>query len=314
MTPPWRTQTPALLGLDIGTTGIRLLELSGNPTACRVNRYAYVPYPDTPTDQTISTCIQHALKRSGTKTRLAALAIPNSESITKSISLPADITGHELLARVQLEADQQLPYTLDELYWDFTVKESGAEGANQKEILVVASQRAYVEDRIALAERAGLQVKIVDIERYAMENAIRAHYARTENTCERIGLLYMEGETSRLTLFHTSDNTSAHELKAGVNTYSDTPCEDLIKAIQRVLKTHGNHTDTPVMKRLLLGGKPSLWPELKTGLETGLNIQTEPVNPLAGMAVESVHNLELLTQNAPAFLIACGLALRVFDP
>ncbi|MGI9212630.1 MAG: type IV pilus biogenesis protein PilM [Methylococcaceae bacterium] len=313
MTPPWHTQTPAVLGLDIGTTGIRLLELSGNPTACRVNRYAYVPYPAALTDQAISTCIQHALKRSGTKTRLAALAIPNAESITKSISLPAGLSGHELLARVELEADQHLPYTLDELYWDFTVKESSTDSTDPKEILVVASQRAYVEDRIALAERAGLQVKLVDMERYAMENAMRSQYARSGHACERLAVLYIEGETSRFTLFHPQEHTSAHELRAGVNTHTDAPFDDLIKAIQRILKTHGSKPVTGI-ERLVLAGEISAWPELKPCLETAFNIPTEHANPLIGMNMESIENRELLKQNAPAFLIASGLALRVFDP
>ena len=173
---------PALLGIDIGSSAVKLVELApgstSEPTRCRVEALALEPLPPhTLIEKKIADVakaaqvIAAAVRRSRSKTKRAAVAVAGSAVITKVLSLHAELSDAEMEAQIQLEADQYVPYPLEEVNLDFDVIGPTQGSAGMVDVLLAASRQENVDDRVAALEMAGLSVEIVDIESNAVENA-----------------------------------------------------------------------------------------------------------------------------------------------
>src|SRR5690554_3195079 len=176
--PTLKRKSPPVLGLDISTTAVKLLELSKSGQRYRVESYAVEPLPaNSVVEKNISDmegvgeAIRRAVKKSGTRTKLAAAAVSGSAVITKVISMPANLSEDDMEAQIQLEADQYIPYPLEEVNIDFEVLGPSKDEADRVDVLLAASRSENVDVRVAAIELAGLTAKIIDVEAYAMENA-----------------------------------------------------------------------------------------------------------------------------------------------
>ncbi|MCK4704412.1 MAG: pilus assembly protein PilM, partial [Gammaproteobacteria bacterium] len=113
-----------MLGLDISSTTVKLLELSMNGRRYKVESMAIEPLPDDAVSEkniqdpeAVGECIQKALKKSGSKVKHAAVAVAGSAVITKIITMPANLADNdsELESQIEMEADQYIPYPLEEI-------------------------------------------------------------------------------------------------------------------------------------------------------------------------------------------------------
>ncbi|OQX36518.1 MAG: pilus assembly protein PilM, partial [Candidatus Sedimenticola endophacoides] len=111
----------AMVGVDISSTAVKLLELSKSSgrsgAQYRVESYAVEPLPanavvekNIADVEAVGQVIAKVVKRSGTRARLAAVAVSGSAVITKTITMPASLSDQEMEAQIQLEADQYIPY------------------------------------------------------------------------------------------------------------------------------------------------------------------------------------------------------------
>jgi type IV pilus assembly protein PilM len=172
----------ALLGIDISSTAIKLIELtqSASSTAAlfRVETFAIEPLPNNAVVEkkiadadAVGQCILRALAKAGTKTKRAAVAVSGSAVITKVISMSGALSDTEMETQIQLEADQYIPYPLEEVNIDFVVLGPSQASPDMVDVLLAASRRENVDDRVSALEIAGLTAAVVDVEAYAMENA-----------------------------------------------------------------------------------------------------------------------------------------------
>ena len=169
---------PTILGLDISTTAVKLLELSKSGDRYRVESYAVEPLPpNSVIEKNISDvegvgeAIKRAVKRSGTRSKFAAAAVAGSSVITKVISMPASLSDDEMESQIQLEADQYIPYPLEEVNLDFEVIGPSEDDPERVDVLLAASRSENVDVRVDALDIAGLTAKVIDVEAYAMENA-----------------------------------------------------------------------------------------------------------------------------------------------
>ena len=173
---------PQLLGLDISSTAVKLLELSQQSgrggSRYRVESYAVEPLsPNAVVEKNIADveevgkAIRNVVRKAGTRTKHAAVAVSGSAVITKIISMPASLSDGEMEAQIQLEADQYIPYPLEEVNIDFEIQGPSEKNPEMVDVLLAASRSENVDDRVAALEVAGLDCEIVDVEAYAMENA-----------------------------------------------------------------------------------------------------------------------------------------------
>jgi type IV pilus assembly protein PilM len=172
---------PQMIGLDISSSGVKLVELSqstaGEPV---LERLASEPFEkgwivDGQIEKfdEVADAVRRVVSRSGTRTRQVVMAMPQSAVITKKIVLPAGLREDEMEMQVESEAHQYIPFSLDEVSLDFCVIGPNANSGGDVDVLIAASRKDRVQDRQGLAEAAGLTPVVLDIESHASRLAMR---------------------------------------------------------------------------------------------------------------------------------------------
>jgi len=167
-----------LIGIDISSSAVKVLELSKTGDQIRVERFAAEPLPQnavvehaiTEVEQ-VAEAVERAVKRSGTRCKNAAVAVAGTHVITKSIKMAANLNHQELQTQIEMEADHYIPYPLDEVNLDYQVIGQSEENPEENNVLIAACRKEVVDDYVAVIEGPGLNPKVIDIETYAMENA-----------------------------------------------------------------------------------------------------------------------------------------------
>jgi type IV pilus assembly protein PilM len=351
----WFNRGPSVvLGIDISTAAIKLLELSRSGARYRVESYAVSPLPqDAVVDKNIANidviahAIKAALKQSGTKTRQACVAVAGSSVMTKVISMPASLAEDEMEEQILVEADQYVPYSLDEVNLDFEVQGVAENNPEMVDVLLAASRRENVEDRVEALDRAGLKAKIVDVEAFAMENAFSLLADQLPDAIENqtIAIADIGATMSTLNVLHSGRTVYTREQGFGG--------KQLTEEIQRryglsyeeagLAKRHGGLPDNYVadvldpfkkamvqqiarslqffvsssanrgIDSIVLAGGCSSIAGLEKLVEQNLGIPAYVANPFINMALSNKVKPQSLSNDAPAMMIACGLALRSFD-
>jgi type IV pilus assembly protein PilM len=168
-------QPAPLLGLDVSSSSVKLVELGRDASGKLVlERCAIEPLErgwitdgNVEKFDEVAEAVRRVVRKSGTRTKNAALALPPSAVITKKIVLPGGMSEQELEIQVESEANQYIPFSLDEVSLDFCVIGQSANSAGDVEVLIAASRKEKVQDRQGLAEAAGLKAMILDVESYA---------------------------------------------------------------------------------------------------------------------------------------------------
>src|SRR5205823_10728845 len=177
----FKTKAPALVGIDISSTSVKLVELSDvGKAGFRLERYAIEPLPkDVVADGNISNmdqvaeALRRGWKRLGSRNRNIAMALPAAMVITKRIIVPSGQKEEDLELTVEAEANQYIPFALDEVNLDFQTLGPALNNPDEVEVLIAASRKEKVDDRVAIAEAAGLKPRVMDVESYATEEACR---------------------------------------------------------------------------------------------------------------------------------------------
>lgn len=167
-----------IVGIDISSDAVKVLELAKEAQQYRVMSYAVAALPaGTIVDKEVKhpellvTSIQDALSKAQTQAKLAAISLPDSLVITKVIQLDSSLSDEEIENQIAVEADKYIPYPLEEVSLDFTVLGPVSNKENLADVLLAASRRTNVDSRVEALAEAGLTTKIVDVESYAIERA-----------------------------------------------------------------------------------------------------------------------------------------------
>lgn len=167
-----------LLGLDITTSSIKLIELSQSGKNFRVESYAAEATPANAVNeknivdaQAVGDAIRRAVKRSGAKTRDVAIAISGDAAITKVIQMPSTLSDRDMEGQVEIQADQYIPFPMEEVSFDYEIQGPNAADPDMLDVLLVATRTDNVDQRQAAVEAAGLSAQVVDVEAFALENA-----------------------------------------------------------------------------------------------------------------------------------------------
>ena len=345
--------SPPLLGLDISTSGVRLVELVVvGKNELRLERYASEPFPrgavvdgNIENIEQVSEAVRRVWKKSGTRVRTVALGMPPASVITKKIILPAGLSEDQLEVQVESEASQYIPFALDEVSLDFDVLGQAANSADDIEVMLAASRKEKVEDRVAIAEAAGLNAVVMDIESYAARAALDRVIAQIKGSEGQIVALFqigaqvthisvlLDGETiyereqpfggNQLTqdivrAYGLSFDEADTKKKAGdlpENYQADllTPfLENAALEVTRAIQFFYTSTPYTRIDQLFLAGGCALIPGLLEIVAARTKISSAVVSPFKGMSLGPSVREQQLRAEAPAYLVACGLALRRF--
>jgi type IV pilus assembly protein PilM len=349
-------KAPPLFGLDLSSSAVKMVELvDGGKSGYRVERYAIEPLPrDCVVDGNISNLeavtdsVKRCHARMGTRTRHVAMAVPSGAVISKKIIVPAALREEELEAQVESEANQYIPFALEEVNLDFQVLGPSPNSPDEQEVLIAATRKEKVEDRVAVADSAGLKALVMDVESFAQQTALslvvqalpgggkdqnvavvdvganvmnvavlrneQPIYTReqafggnqlTQDIVSRYGLAPEEAESAK----------RSGELPGDFETEVMKPfMENLSMEVQRALQFFFTSTQYHAVDHILLAGGSAVIPGLDEVVHTRTQVPTSVANPFALMQASPKIQLKRLMSDAPSLIVACGLAMRRFDP
>ncbi len=344
---------PPLVGVDISSTAVKLLQLSRTGNRYRVEHYAVEPLPPNAVvekniveAEAVGDAIRRAMSRSGSRAKYAAAAVSGSAVITKLIPMPGDLDDEEMESQVELEAVNYIPYPIEEVNLDFEVLGPMPGNAEMSQVLLAASRSENVETRASALELGGLTARVMDVEAFAIENAFallseslnvapdgvvalvdvgatmttlnilrnnRSLYSReqvfggkqlTDEVMRRYGLSYEEAGLAK----RQGGLPESYEIEV-LEPFK----EALVQQISRLLQFFYAGSEFNRVDQIVLAGGCASIPGVADMVEEQLGVPTVVANPLAQMTLGPRVQAHALAQDAPALMIAAGLALRSFD-
>jgi len=343
-----------LLGLDISSTAVKLLELSLSGDRYRVESYAVEPLPQNAVSErnitdidAVGNSVKKAVKRSGSKAKLAAVAVAGSAVITKVITMPASYSEDDMEVQIQLEADQYIPFPLEEVYLDFQILGPSEKNPESVDVLLAASRSENVDGRVAALEVAGLSPKVVDIEAYCMESAFSLvddqiagggegktiavvdvgatmttlnvlHDQRIIYTREQVfgGRQLTEEIQRRYGLSFEEAGRAKREGGLPDNFVPEVlePFKEaMAQQVSRSLQFFFSSSQYDRVDQIVLSGGSSSISEVNELIQAKIGTPTLVANPFTHMALAPKVSPQALSNDAPSMMIACGLAMRGFD-
>lgn len=343
-----------MLGVDISSTSVKLLELSQNNDGFRVEGYAVEPLPENAVVEKnindvegVGEAIAKVVSKTRTRVKNAIVAVAGSAVITKTIDMSAGLSDEDMETQINVEADQYIPYPLDEVAIDFEQLGSKEGSDDSVEVLLAACRRENVELREDALQIGGLNTKVVDVEAFALERAFQLLIPQFDTQDSEITVAVLDightmtslsvltdGKTiyTREQLFGGKQLTeeimrrySMSVQEAGLakkqgglpDDYDQEVLEPfkeaVVQQVTRSLQFFFAASQYNDVDYIVLAGGTSSIPGLAQLIQDKIGTPTLVANPFSNMTLNSKVNAVSLTNDAPALMIACGLALRSFN-
>ena len=342
-----------MIGLDISSSAVKLIELSRSGDGYKVEAYRVLPLPpNTVIEKNIADidalaeAIQTTVKRSGTKLKDTVVAVSDSSVITKEIELPAGLTDLQMEMQIEAEADQYIPYPMEEVAFDFDVIGPVENNPDLVRVLLAACRQENVEHRRKALEMAGLQPKVIDVEGFAIERAYKLLEGQVDQVGDQVVAIADIGATmfsftvlvDGKTIYTSEqlfggkqlteeikrryglswDEAGEAKRKGGLPEDYETEVlapfkEALIQHITRSLQFFYSSSHFNYVDQLFLAGGVCALEGLVDEVEQTIGLPTVVANPLLNMQISKSINASALANDAPALLLAIGLAMRSFE-
>lgn len=342
-----------VIGLDIGSSYVRALQLSESGGGYRIEHFAMEPLREgvvvdksVQDIEAISNAIERAVRTSGSRSKSCAIAVSGPAVFTKIISLPSNLAEADVESQIQIEANQYVPYPLDEVSLDFDIIGPSARNPDLIDILLAASKSENVESRQDALEAAGLTARVVDVEAFAIANAFelireRDHLSKNE----AVGIFDIGRDLTTLlvlrggrVIYNREHPFGGHQLlEETMRRYEMTPEQasfferaeegpedfeqevlepfqlNIVHQISRALQFFASSNEySPISTIYLAGGTASL-KGLAAMVQQELGLTTRVADPISGLDVSPSVAVAALKRNTPNLMVAMGLALRGFD-
>ncbi len=345
----------SLIGLDISSSSVKMVELaSDGKNGYRVERYTIEVLPrDAVADGNIvnleaaAESVRRAWKKLATSTRQVAIALPASHVITKKIIVASGQREDELELQVESEANQYIPFALEEVNLDFQVVGPAPSSPDEIEVLIAASRKEKVEDRVAVAESAGLKPTVMDVESYAVLSAFELIEKQLPDggKGQIVALVDVGANVMNLTVLRNGQQLYVREQAFGGNqltqdiarlfgmTFEEAEAEkrrnnlpdnyeaellqpfveSMALEVSRALQFFFTSTQFTQVNHIVLAGGCAVLPGADEVVASRTQINTIIANPFADMVLSDRVRAKSLLADASSLMAACGLALRRFD-
>ena len=344
-----------LFGIDIGSSSVKLVSLSGGSGHYSLDSYAVVALPHGAVTEgsikdsgVVAEVIEKAVKVAGNKKSgesSAATAVQSSAVITKRIEMSNALSDFDLEDQIKIEADQFIPYPIEEVALDFEVIGPAEHSPNLNSVLLVACRQTDVEEREDAISSAGLKCKVIDVDTFAIERAYPLFSAEQPDD-KLVGIVDIGASTLTLNVFKGKEIVYTREQAFGGNDLTNaisqqygmgveeveqslrlndlsSEIEDMVvlpfrgtvaQQVSRSLQffySSGSHHHE--LSALYLSGGTAAIDGLAEQLQEEIGITTYMANPFSKMKVNARVNTARLERDAPSLIKACGLAMRGFE-
>lgn len=345
-------KTPPLIGIDISSTAIKMVELGDNGRGgYKLEAYSMASLPkEAIVDGNVGDlekmvdAMKLAWKLLGSREKRAALALPTSSVISKKVLMSADLREEDMEVQVEAEANQYIPFSLDEVNIDFQVIGPAPNNPDEVEVLIAAARKEKIEDRVAAAEGAGLKVTVMDVENYATEAAYSLVASQLPNSGREQTVMIIDIGASFMHVNVLDNNKSVYmreqafgggqltqeiqrrfglsveeseiaKRKGGLpESYESEVLQPFVQLltteVARALQFFTSSTQYNRVDNIVLAGGCAAIPSIDVMVQERTQVHTIIANPFHGMTLNSKLKKQQADIDAPAMLIACGLAMR----
>ena len=338
-----------LVGIDISSSSVKIVSLSKKENEYILDGYSIKPIPTGSivdgniTDiDSLGAVVLDALNESNSNIKNVACCIPNSKIITKNINLPTSIPETELEGQVQTEMTKHIPYALEEINLDFQFNKQINEDVN--EFTVIATKSENIDSLIAVLELAELTPKIVDVEIYAVENALNFISKINKNFSinSALGIVDIGISATKLSVLDNGKLTYTREqtfggkqllnelqrslglslkdsrellrttdnLESAHQSILDNFMTSATQEIERALQLFYSSENAIRLDRIVLAGGFSSINGLSHKVTTGSGTQSFVISPFTEISISESIEKSKLANDQPALLTAMGLAIR----
>lgn len=347
-----RKPNKGLIGVDISSTSVKVLELSMKNGRYWVESYALVPLPEGSVveknilnPEAVADSLERAMNLANTQTKNAAFAVPTSMVITKVIEMDADMSSEEREIQIREDAEQYIPFPLDEASLDFEVLPDRLPNSNRANVLLVATRFENVEARAEVLRMANLVPKIGDVESFAMENAFKVFSDTLPMGVNTVGILDIGHSMTTLSVLQNNKIIYTREQVFGgkqltqeiqnryglsfeeagrakktrtlPDDYDVEVLEPFLEAVvqqaARSLQFFFSSSQFNEIDHILLAGGNANIPGLAKLLQQKLGYRVTVANPFLQMGFAPQIDIKKIENDASSLMVACGLALRSFD-
>lgn len=348
----YRKPSKGLVGVDISSTTVKLLELSVKNGRYWVESYAVMPLPENSVveksilnPEAVADALERVVNLANPHTTHVAIAVPTSMVIHKIIEMDADMSDEEREVQIRMDAEQYIPFPLDEVSLDFEVLPDRLANPNRVNVLLVATRTENVDTRVEVLELAGLVAKVADVESYAMERAFSVFADTLPMGANTVGILDIGHTMTTLSVMQkgkiiytreqvfggrqlTQDVQSRYGLsfeEAGrakkertlPDDYDTEVLEPFLDAVvqqaARSLQFFFSSSQFNEIDHILLAGGNANIPGLVKLLQQKLGYRVTIANPFLQMGFSPQIDIKKIENDASSLMVACGLALRSFD-
>ncbi len=348
----YRKPSKGLVGVDISSTTVKLLELSVKNGRYWVESYAVMPLPENSVveksilnPEAVADALERVVNLANPHTTHVAIAVPTSMVIHKIIEMDADMSDEEREVQIRMDAEQYIPFPLDEVSLDFEVLPDRLANPNRVNVLLVATRTENVDTRVEVLELAGLVAKVADVESYAMERAFSVFADTLPMGANTVGILDIGHTMTTLSVMQkgkiiytreqvfggrqlTQDIQSRYGLsfeEAGrakkertlPDDYDTEVLEPFLDAVvqqaARSLQFFFSSSQFNEIDHILLAGGNANIPGLAKLLQQKLGYRVTIANPFLQMGFSPQIDIKKIENDASSLMVACGLALRSFD-
>ena len=348
----YRKPSKGLVGVDISSTTVKLLELSVKNGRYWVESYAVMPLPENSVveksilnPEAVADALERVVNLANPHTTHVAIAVPTSMVIHKIIEMDADMSDEEREVQIRMDAEQYIPFPLDEVSLDFEVLPDRLANPNRVNVLLVATRTENVDNRVEVLELAGLVAKVADVESYAMERAFSVFADTLPMGANTVGILDIGHTMTTLSVMQkgkiiytreqvfggrqlTQDIQSRYGLsfeEAGrakkertlPDDYDTEVLEPFLDAVvqqaARSLQFFFSSSQFNEIDHILLAGGNANIPGLAKLLQQKLGYRVTIANPFLQMGFSPQIDIKKIENDASSLMVACGLALRSFD-
>jgi type IV pilus assembly protein PilM len=351
----FKDKTPPLIGVDISSAFVKMVELSSSAKGSyRVEGYAISPIAkDAVVEGNISgieqvaESIRMAWRLLNTREKRAALALPSAAVITKKVLMQSGLREDEMETQVEAEANQYIPFSLDEVNIDFQIIGPAATNPDEVEVLIAASRKEKIEDRVAAAEEAGLKVLVMDVETYATEAAysLVANQLPMGGKDQTVMIVDIGATLMHINVIHDNQSVYIREQNFGGSiltqeiqrrfglsteeseiakrkgglpeTYEEEVLNPFISSlateVARALQFFTSSTQYNRVDHIVLAGGCAAIKGVDVAVQDRTQANVLIANPFLKMSLGPRVKQAQLLIDAPALMIACGLAMRGVD-
>ena len=334
---------------------MKLIELSRNGHRYQVEHYASEPLPDTAVvenniadEEAVGNAIRRALRQTRSSAKAAAVSVSGAAVITKNIEMSASLTEADMENQIAVEADQYIPYPLDEVALDFSVQHQTSRNQEMVNVLLAACRKENVEVRTNALDIAGLSAKVVDVEAFTIERSFELILSQFNDNAMDLTVAIVDIGASMTTLnvlhegnvvytreqiFGGNQLTEEIQRRYGLTTaeaehakkngglpedYPDEVLHPFMHAVaQQVSRSlqffYSSSQYNEVDYIVLSGGTASIF-GIDQLIYDKLGVPSLVANPFIDMTLSPKVDVAELNRDAPALMVACGLAMRSFVP